>query len=208
MREIRYNSLPLLSDDTFKKYGKVYSHTFPDIVAYMEDKTTIPEEGNIYVASDEELEKLNSYSFIKSQIYGGQDIQLGYCNGKNDQLKALEFHKGSEIMIAITDFVLILGDTRDIEGISYPTDKTESFYVHKGDVFELYSTTLHFSPCKVGKGFNVVILPRGTNTDLDYKTDGLLFNNNKWMLAHPDNESLLAQGVVGRLIGDDIRIIE
>ncbi len=209
MRELDKNSLPLIIDKSFRIYGKVFDHTFPDIIEYMEEKTRMPEEGNIYIASDSEFEKIESFKYIKDQIYGGQDIQFGYCNGMNEKLNALEFHKGSEVNIAVTDFVLILGKVQDIEGLEFDTNNVEAFYVRRGDVFEIYSTTLHFSPCKVSKdGFKcVVVLPRFTNTDLDFKPEGLLFKNNKWILTHPENNKLMSQGVNGRLLGENIRII-
>ncbi len=209
MRELDKSSLPLITDKSFRKYGKVFDHTFPDIIEFMEEKTRIPEEGNIYIASDSKFEQVESFKYIKEQIYGGQDIQFGYCNGMNENLNALEFHKGSEVNIAVTDFVLILGKVQDIEGLEYDTNNVEAFYVRRGDVFEIYSTTLHFSPCKVSKdGFKcVVILPKFTNTDPNFKPEGLLFKNNKWILTHPENNKLMSQGVNGRLLGENIRII-
>lgn len=209
MREISYKDLPTIHDPAFKKYGKVLTHTFPDLLEYLDEETQIPEEGNIYVASDPNFEKQASYEYVRDQIYGGQPIQMGYCNGKNDKLNALEFHKGSETNIAATDFVLILGDARDIEGETYETSKAEAFLIKKGDVFEVYETTLHFSPCKVDeKGFKcAVILPKGTNTELDSKGEGMLFMKNKWILVHPENEKLGPKNLPGKLVGENIRIV-
>lgn len=35
-------------NEAFRKYGRVLEENFPDIEKYLEDKTSIPEEGNIY----------------------------------------------------------------------------------------------------------------------------------------------------------------
>ena len=42
-------------------------------------------------------------------------IQIGYCNGPNSTLNGLEYHKSSEINIAITDMVLLLGKVQEVE---------------------------------------------------------------------------------------------
>lgn len=209
MRKISYKNLPTIHDPAFRKYGKVLTHTFPDLVDYLAKETNIPEKGNIYVASDPNFENQDSFDFMRDQVYGGQPIQMGYCNGKNDKLNALEFHKGSETNIAATDFVLILGDVRDIEGETYQTSKTEAFLIKKCDVFEVYETTLHFSPCKVDEcGFKCgVILLKGTNTELEFKREGMLFMKNKWILVHPENEKLGSKNLPGKLVGENIRIV-
>lgn len=202
------NAKPISSKE-FSKYGIVYDSVYADIVEYMEEETNIPEEGNIYIASDEKMESLPSYDKIMKQVYGGQDIQIGYCNGRNARLNALEYHKGSELNIAVTDFILLLGDVRDIKDEKYDIDNVEAFYIKKGDVFEVYSTTLHFSPCKVSDdGFKcVVVLPKLTNTELTYEPEGLLFKNNKWILCHGEFERLVSAGVRGRLVGENLEVI-
>ena len=85
----------------------------------------------------------------------------------------------------------------------------KAFYVPAGTVLETYATTLHFSPCEVNEdGFGWVVgLPEGTNTDLTAeKTDPILFRKNKWIIAHIDNESLKAKGVVAGITGTNYEI--
>lgn len=41
-------------------------------------------------------------------------IQIGYCNGHNSKLNALEYHRDSEINIAATDMILMLGLLTDV----------------------------------------------------------------------------------------------
>ena len=95
-------------------------------------------------------------------------IEIGYCNGQNSTLNGLEYHIGSEINVAVTDLVLMLGKLQDVDNYQYKTEDVEIFFVKKGTALQLYETTLHFSPSKTDlKGFKcIVILPRGTNEPL------------------------------------------
>ena len=121
-------------------------------------------------------------------------IQIGYCNGHNHLLNAVEYHRDSEINIAVTDLILILGKEQDItEDHTYDSSKMEAFLIPAGTTIEVYATTLHYAPCNVAaSGFKcVVVLPKGTNTDITLEEkhtpeDDLLFARNKWLLSHPD----------------------
>ena len=96
-------------------------------------------------------------------------IQVGYCNGSNYLLNAVEYHRDSEVNVALTDLILILGKEQDIEADgTYQTEKMEAFLVPAGTVVEVYATTLHYAPCSVGDGrFRVtVVLPKGTQLSL------------------------------------------
>ena len=105
---------------------------------------------------------------LRDSFYGGMDIQVGYCNGRNTTYNGFEYHKGSEINIAVTDFMLVLGHTWEIRDNTYRVEDAKVFFVEKGTAIEMYQTTLHLSPCRVtDKGFKyIVILHRGTNTQM------------------------------------------
>ena len=138
-------------------------------------------------------------------------IQIGYCNGHNSKLNALEYHRDSEINIAATDMILMLGLLTDVnDDYTYDTSNVKAFRVPAGTAVEVYSTTLHYAPCGIdGKGFQVaVVLPKGTNYPLkskhiriDNKTastsnkntgssnineDALLAAVNKWLIGHAE----------------------
>ena len=127
-------------------------------------------------------------------MYGELPIQIGYCNGHNKKLNAVEYHRNSEINIAVTDLILIIGKQQDIEAdYTYDTSLMEAFLVPAGTVIEVYGTTLHYAPCHVEDGgFRcVVVLPKGTNTDMEpleikNKEDELLFVRNKWLIGHEE----------------------
>jgi hypothetical protein len=199
----------VLDREAFKTYGRVVTgYDFDSYYRYMEDQTPIPEEGNIYVASVGDMEDLPETETVQNLIYGGLPIEVGYCNGRNTTYNGFEYHKGSEINLAVTDFMLCLGHVWDIEENTYSVDDVQVFFVPKGTAIELYQTTLHLSPCRVcDEGFKaVVILPRGTNTPLKRKTPldregNLLLQTNKWVIAHPEREPLIKQGAVAGVIG-------
>ena len=41
------------------------------------------------------------YAELQKKGYGELPIQIGYCNGKNYKLNALEYHRSSEIDVAV-----------------------------------------------------------------------------------------------------------
>lgn len=203
-----------VDDEAFRPYGKVLTgYNFEEVLKLME-KSPMPQEGNTYVTSVEELEKTSVKQTLQELMYGGMDIQIGYCNGRNSNLNGLEYHKGSEINVAVTDLVLLLGKVQDIRENSYSTEHIQGFVIPRGTAVELYATTLHFAPCKVSdEGFKcVVILPKGTNEPLTGRPkqvtaeDRLLFMRNKWLLAHPERTPLLERGAHPGIIGANIAI--
>lgn len=203
-----------VSDERFNSYGRVLSgYDFSEVITYMESQTDIPEEGNVYVASVEAMEAFQIRDEVRSRLYGGMPIQIGYCNGRNSTYNGFEYHKGSEINVAVTDFMLVLGHSYDIVDGSYKNSDARVFFVPKGTAIEMFSTTLHLSPLKVcDQGFKgVVILPKGTNTPLteeekvkgDDPENKLLLQRNKWVIAHPDREPLIKQGAYPGIIGEN-----
>lgn len=182
-----------ITDATFKRYGRVLPIDVPDLLKRLEKKP-LPEDV-IYVASDKDLEECSEFTRIQDSIFGGMPIQIGYCNGHNRVLNAVEYHRDSEVNIPVFDTIFVLGMQQDIEeDDTYDTSKMEVFLAPAGSVVEFYGTTLHYAPCsKDTGGFQVaVILPRGTNTDKpekvgDLPEDKLLMAKNKWLIAHPES---------------------
>lgn len=194
----------------FKQYGNIVNgYDFSPYIEYMIEKTIVPEDV-IYVASVEEMEKLEMTSVIENELFGEMPVQIGYCNGNNQLLNAVEYHKGNEINVAITDSILLLGKVQDIYNNVYSSENIEAFYVPAGTVLDIYGTTLHYAPVNTSdKGFKmIVILPKGTNTDLecdDYKKIGL-FAKNKWLLCIEEYRQSIDTENCGKVIGENIRI--
>lgn len=201
------------NSESFLKYGKIIDgYDFKELEEYMEKETGVPENGNIYIASDLKMENTKLKEILENEFYGEMPIEIGYCNGKNSKLNGLEFHKGSEINIAVTDFILLLGHLKDIRENKYDSSKIEAFYIKKGTAIQLYETTLHLSPCKVlEEGFKcIVILPKGTNEPLkndkgNYR-DKILLAKNKWLIAHPEGKLLIEKGAYVGIYGEQIVI--
>lgn len=201
-----------ITDSAFRKYGRVLPLEVPDLLKRLAD-TPQPQDV-IYVASAPELEACEEYEVIRDSIYGGMPIQIGYCNGVNHTLNAVEYHRDSEIDIALDGAILLLGSEQDIEDdFTYDTSKLEAFAAPAGAVVELYGTTLHYAPCNAeGKdGFRVVIiLPKGTNTDAPTVSgklpeDKLMTAKNKWLIAHEES-GLGADGAFVGLKGENLTV--
>lgn len=181
-----------VTDPAFRKYGRILKDTdVTELIEKMQD-TPLP-DGVVYEPSVEALEALPVYKEFQRQVYGEMPVQIGYCNGHNKLLNAVEYHRSSEINVAATDMILMLGWQQDIkEDYTYDTSLMEAFLVPKGCAVEVYATTLHYAPCGVdGAGFRVtVVLPRETNFPLEEKHSGgedqLLAARNKWLIAHKD----------------------
>ena len=199
-----------VTDSAFRKYGQVLEgYDFTGLIKEMKH-TPVPEDV-IYVPSVEELEALDVMKDLQNKGYGGLPVQIGYCNGHNKKLNAVEYHRNSEINVAVTDLVLLIGHQQDIEpDHTYDTSKIEAFLVPAGTGIEVYATTLHYAPCHVNEGgFQcVVVLPKGTNTDLTFQTektgeDSLMTAKNKWLIAHEDAK---IEGAFNGLKGENITI--
>ena len=102
-----------VTDPAFRKYGRIIEGIdFTQLLREME-KTPCPDDV-IYVASVPELEALPVYEELSVKTYGEMPIQIGYCNGHNKKLNALEYHRDSELNIAQSDAVLIVGLRADV----------------------------------------------------------------------------------------------
>ena len=194
-------------DPRFLKFGRVLQGDFNKILALLKD-TPMPEHGTIYVGSDLRLEEADILSSFSKDYYGEMPVQVGYCNGHNQKLNCLEYHKGNEINMANEDFILLLASFFDIENGKLDTSKVVAFRVPTGVAVEVYATSLHYAPCGInGSGFKtLVVLPRNTNEAIPLNPrDPLLWARNKWLLAHPESNEAKAGAYVG-LVGENIEI--
>ena len=199
-----------VNDAAYKRFGKVITDIeLGDLLQAME-ATPCPDDV-VYVASEAALEATKSAEKFQEIYYGKLPIQVGYCNGHNSLLNALEYHRCGEVNVAVTDLIVLVGSLVDVaDDFTYDTSKVEAFLVPAGIGIEVYGTTLHYAPCGVdGNGFKaVVVLPKGTNTDLmtchtKSFDDKLLTAKNKWLIAH---EEAGIEGAVCGLKGENIDI--
>ena len=191
-----------VNDQSFGKYGRVLTgYKMEELLKEMQN-TPLPNDV-VYVPSVPELEALDVKNAFQQRAFGGLPIQIGYCNGNNTKLNAVEYHRSSEINVAVTDMILLIGMQQDVtDDFTYDTANIEAFFVPAGTAVEMYATTLHYAPCTAEEGgFRcVVVLPEGTNTDLAFPIgkegeDRLITAKNKWLIAHED------AGIAGAFCG-------
>lgn len=185
-----------VKDSEFRPYGRIVDgYDFSELLSVLKASTPCPDNDTVYVASDPKLEGLDAAKVLGANVYGRMPIEIGYCNGHNTKLNALEYHRDSEVNIAANDVILLLAKKEDInDDFSLDTSKVKAFLVPAGTAVEIYATSLHYAPCHVkAEGFRVaVVLPRGTNealsskTEIVYPEDKLLTHVNKWLIAHPE----------------------
>ena len=200
-----------VTDPAFTASGRIITgYDFSGLLKAME-QTPLPEDV-IYIPSLPEMEALPAAKELENGIYGQMPIQIGCCNGHNKELNAVEYHRDSEVDIAVDDLILILGKQQDIEeDHTYDTSRMEAFLVPAGTAVEVYATTLHYAPCHVkDEGFRcVIVLPRDTNLDMEPvevkdPEDRLLFARNKWLIGHAQGG--LPEGAFIGLKGENLSV--
>ena len=202
-----------VTDPSFRKYGRVVQGIdFTDLVEAIKRETPLP-DGVAYEPSIKALEETTAAKALQKRTYGELPIEVGYCNGHNYKLNAVEYHRSSEVNVAATDAVLIVGMQQDItDDFKYETAKMEAFLVEAGTAVELYATTLHYAPCSADEGgFKVgIVLPAGTNYPLEEKHEGwedsLITAQNKWLIGHVEG-GLDAGAHIG-LVGKNLDVRE
>lgn len=203
--------LPVDSPE-FQAYGRIVDNV--DFQPLLEElKKTPVTERVAYEPSVENLESTATYEQLKNITYGEMPIQIGFCNGHNSTLNALEYHRDSEINVMATDAILLLGLRSEMESdFTYDTAKIKAFMVPAGTAVEVYATSLHYAPWGVdGNGFQVaIVLPKGTNYPFKEKKenrigeDRLMTAVNKWLIGHP--EANLKPGSFVGLKGENLKL--
>jgi hypothetical protein len=207
----KHISIKGITNKSFMKYGKIITgYDFTNLISYVEKRTPVPGEGNLCVYSVDSMEGLDAAKKLSYNLFGEMDIQIGYCNGMNSKLNYLEYHKSSELLVAVTDLTIFLGRVQDIKENQYECNRAEIFFIPEGVTVELYSTTLHSMPCRMeDNGFrSIMVLPRRTNSALRQleKQDALLHSRNSWVIAHIEVSELVNNETQIGLIGENVEV--
>ena len=212
MEKVIKMELLSINSPEFKAYGRIVDNV--DFTPLLEElKKTPVTEGVVYEPSVKALEETCTFTGLRDITYGEMPIQIGFCNGHNSVLNALEYHKDSEVNVMATDAILLLGLRSELEDdFTYDTAKVKAFLVPAGTAVEIYATSLHYAPCGVsGEGFQVaIVLPKGTNYPFAEKRersageDRLMTAVNKWLIGHPDGG--LAEGTFFGLTGENLSV--
>ena len=203
-----------VSNDNFRRYGFIVEgYDVSALIAKAKEIVKIPAAGCDYHASVPELEALAPKDLLEQMHYGEMPMQIGTCAGFGDSIGALEYHKGDETVIAVTDCVILIGCQSDIVDGKFDTKDAEAFYVPAGTVLETYGTCLHYGPCNVEEtGFiTLVCLPQGTNMPLEKPVvvknleDKMLLAKNKWVICREGTSEAKDGAYVG-IVGDDCKL--
>ena len=186
-------------DPAFRRYGRLWTEiALPEIVSLSKRILPVRPDGVAYEPSVPALEALDSeVKVVRQSVFGDMPIQIGYCSGQNRRMDGMEYHQGSEVIVALTDLVVLLGTydiLREKDGnVSMDSAKVEAFFIEEGEMIELYGGILHYAPVQVDvKGFlSLIILLKNTNTPMQpadpiAPSDKLLMVRNKWLITHPD----------------------
>mgnify|MGYP002538207344 FL=1 len=95
--------LHTIHDKEFAPYGRVIDCDCSEIID-MAKKIELPKEGSTYLASVEDFENLEVKTQLEKEYFGEIPIQVGYCFGHSTKLNGFEWHKSSEINIAVTEY--------------------------------------------------------------------------------------------------------
>ena len=200
-------SLKSIDDPIFKSYGQIIKEDATQLVSFASNYIQPPESGNMYIASDPTIESFDIIHLLQQNVYGYMEIEAGWVCGDNQELNGIEYHQGSETIIAVTDFILIVGHRWDMENNTYDLSLTESFFVPSGTIVECYSTTLHYTPCRVNDEVfkTICILLKGTGVILE-KSNGILKKKNKWFMTHPRQLVKVKAGDYPGCLGDIVKV--
>jgi len=192
-----------VSDPSFKKYGRILDIPLGGMAEAARALPMPVDRGCRYLASLADIEDTDGFRSYTRVYAGGQSIQGGICWGYNTRMNGVEYHRSSEVNIALDDVVFLVGDRRDIrDDNTFDSADMEFFFVPAGTAVELYATTLHLAPCQASEeGFRVIVfLPRGTNAPLSEKqmrevraAQGeyrLLFAVDKWVIVYPGDKDV------------------
>ena len=200
-------------DEGFAPYGRVLRSADAAALTEALRRCPIPAEGNQYVASVPELERLPAIDGFRRSAFGDMPVQAGYCNGRGFTLNALEYHRCSEVNYSTTGLVLLLALPGQIKNRQIDASDVCGVYLPPETAVEIRPLVLHFAPCRVAEsGFNcLVVLERGTNSPLERVDtaaegeDALLWMRNKWLLCHPDSPQAANGAFVG-IHGENLKL--
>ena len=121
-------------DEEFKAYGRVLDMDVWEFMQEVENLPVAPAGQVLYEASVLSFEGTDLFRTFQETVYGGMPVEFGCCHGFNSKLNGLEYHRDSEINIAGTDMILMVGHRWDIdyEHNLYDTANVEAFFFTKG----------------------------------------------------------------------------
>ena len=122
---VEEDKMKTVMDKEFQVYGRVLPLDTTAFTAAINAHKTIASGQVVYEPSVREFEQLPLYQQLAEKVYGELPIEFGHCSGWNEALNAVEYHRSSEVDIAATDLVLMVGRQQDIDYTdnTYDTDR-------------------------------------------------------------------------------------
>ncbi|WP_028041793.1 DUF4867 family protein [Candidatus Stoquefichus massiliensis] len=199
-------SIKSIKDKSFQTFGKIIDEDVSDVIAYVSTNVHPPKLGNRYQPSVPAVEQFSSVQKISQKVYGYMEVMAGVVSGHNHVFNGIEYHQGSETIIAVSDYILVVGHLWEMKDKTYDSSLCQIFYVPQGTIVECYSTTLHYTPiCVSDEGFKTIcMLLRGTGDTIT--RNDILKKKNKWFIAHVQNEEKIQSGDFPGFIGKMIDI--
>lgn len=197
-----------VTDPVFARYGRIVEMDTAEILRTA-DAMERPKGSVAYLPSVEAFEALPIHKEITERVFGTLETQTGYCHGTNSVLNATEWHHSSELNIAITPIILILGKRADFHNGVMNSSDMKAFFLPRGVAVEVYGDSTHYCAIQVSdEGFGAVVaLPKGTNTPLASPvSDPLMTAKNKWIVTHPDAKKLVDKGIVVGISGENYTV--
>lgn len=198
-----------ISNKDFKKFGDIKTkYDTYEITKYFDNNVPVSNNGNNYVTSNSEIERLNIIKELSNDIYPAMPTQAGECVGHGTDFSAVEYHQGSETNIFFTDTIMVLAKRSQMTLNSINIqEKGEIYFIPRGTIIEFYSDTLHYTPIQVTKnGFKILVLViKGTNEELpkEFKSDNkMIVKVNKFQVVHKSRTDKIAQGAIVGVTGD------
>ena len=106
-------AIKMVTDPCFAAYGKVVEGIDNSELLQLLEKMPMP-NGVEYVPGIEAFENTVAAKQYSDAFYGGMPVQVGMCIGYNQKLNAVEYHRDSEVNIALYDMILLIGKQQDI----------------------------------------------------------------------------------------------
>ena len=197
-----------VTDPEFARYGRIVEMDTAEILR-VADAMERPKGSVAYLPAVDAFEALPIHKEICERVFGTLPTQTGYCHGTNSVLDATEWHYSSELNIAITPIILILGKRADFHNGVMNSADMKAFFLPRGVAVEVYGDSTHYCAIQVSdEGFGAVVaLPKETNTTLSSPvSDPLMTAKNKWIVTHPDAKKLVDKGIVVGISGENYTV--
>lgn len=188
---------------------KLFCQVEGDMSAFLDAACVLdPQPENAYLPCDESMTANPAAREIERSVFGELPVQAGWNHGGNTRMNGMEWHQSSEVIVACSDLVLLLGDHEDIKDDVYDASLAFGLYLQKGEAVQLLPLTLHLAPLPVrgGRFIAAILLPRGTNLPLQSGICGTRRAVNKWLLVHPENQRGIALGGKVGIQGENLAI--